>query len=106
MEHKLNRHERRAMAKKGIQMSNVPVPPRRPEVVQEDYVRTCALLGEKVFQVAVLESNIEQLKAQVDKLVGEAKASERIYVEPQQAEAAPAPQPTENSNGEESIQAG
>lgn len=96
---KPNRHQRRFLETKGWEfnpdgsvkkqgegpkqekkkMGQPILPPRRPEVVQQDYVNACALLGESRFQLAVLDAKIQGLLQQIDGLVGEAKRAKDAY---------------------------
>ena len=103
---KLNRKERRMLKARGIavpadgmwdegetvsEKKEVPMPPRKPEVVQAEYERVCGALGEKRYQLAVMEAQINQLVQQVDRLVGEAKRAAKVHDEA----AAPEPHPEE-----------
>jgi len=92
MKRKLNRKERRMFAARGIaipedgcmpaemmeprmEKPKIPQLPRKSEEVQQEYMATCSLLGEKQFQKACLEGAIEQLLQRIDALVSEAKRS-------------------------------
>jgi len=63
------------MMERKVEKPKVPQMPRKSEEVQQEYMATCSLLGEKRFQLACLEGAVEQLLQRIDALVSEAKRS-------------------------------
>jgi len=63
------------MMERKVEKPKIPQMPRKSEEVQQEYMATCSLLGEKRFQLACLEGAVEQLLQRIDALVSEAKRS-------------------------------
>lgn len=60
-------------------MSKVPLPPRRPEVVGEDYANNCAKLGELHLKQDLLVKEIATKHQDVKELFGELLRSHDMY---------------------------
>lgn len=69
-----NRQQRRAQAALNRYKKENPVSKRDRQAINNDYANTCAQIGERSFQISMMEADIDALKKRVLELGKEIKA--------------------------------